>query len=110
MLSQPVTNFSVPVALNWNEHSAGSAVTTTGDAASAASSFGLAKWVSPAKIGKYVIAAMAKPAIMIGLRPILSDSQPNRMKHGVPIASEIAIMICASVAGTLMVCVRKNSA
>src|SRR5215204_5766970 len=40
---------------------------------------------------------------MIGLRPILSDSQPNRMKHGVPIASEIAIMICESTAGTFSV-------
>src|SRR3954464_5996406 len=110
MRSQPVVNVSVPVALNWNEHSAGSAVTVTGDAASAFSSFGLAKCVRPWKIGKYVIAAIAKPAIMIGLRPILSDSQPNRMKHGVPIASEIAIMVCSAGAGTLMVWVRKNSA
>ena len=39
--------------------------------------------------------ASAKPASMIGLRPILSDSQPNRMKPGVPSASAIAIMICA---------------
>ena len=31
MRSQPVVNVSVPVALNWNEHSAGSVVTTTGD-------------------------------------------------------------------------------
>ena len=52
MMSQPVVNFSVPVALNWNEHSLGSAVTVTGAVASACSSFGLAKWVMPWKMGK----------------------------------------------------------
>ena len=36
-MSQPVVNFSVPVALNWNEHSAGSAMTVTGAASSAVS-------------------------------------------------------------------------
>src|SRR4029079_1445664 len=99
-MSQPVVNFSVPVALNWNEHSLGSAMTVTGEDASAASSFGLAKWVIPLKIGKYVTAAIRKPAIMIGLRPTLSDNQPNRMKQGVPIRSATAIMICESTAGT----------
>ena len=29
--------------------------------------------------------------MMIFLRPILSDSQPNRMKNGVPIASAAAM-------------------
>ena len=47
---------------------------------------------------------------MIGLRPILSDSQPNRMKPGVATASAIAIMIQALVLGTFKVCVRKNNA
>jgi hypothetical protein len=47
---------------------------------------------------------------MIGLRPILSDSQPNRMKKGVPIKSATAIRICAVTAGTFSVCVRKNKA
>jgi len=47
---------------------------------------------------------------MIGLRPIRSDSQPNRMKNGVPSASAIAIMILAVTAGTFRVCVRKKSA
>jgi hypothetical protein len=47
---------------------------------------------------------------MIGFLPILSESQPNRMKHGVPMTSAIAIMICAVTPGTLSVCVRKNSA
>jgi hypothetical protein len=50
--SHGVVNFSVPVALNWKEHLAGSAVTVTGAAAKACSSFGLAKWVIPWKIGK----------------------------------------------------------
>ena len=109
-MSQPVVNFSVPVALNWKEHSEGSVITVTGDDTSAVSSFGLAKWVMPLKIGKYVTAASRKPARMIGLRPILSDSQPNRMKAGVPSASATTIMICAVMAGTLMVWVRKNSA
>ena len=45
-------NLAVPTGLNWNEHSAGSAVTVTGALASARSSFGLAKWVSAVKIGK----------------------------------------------------------
>ena len=40
---------------------------------------------------------------MIGLRPILSDSQPNTMKNGVPSSSEIAIRICAVTAGTFSV-------
>ena len=33
--------------------------------------------------------------MMMGLRPILSDSQPNTTKKGVPITSDSAIMICA---------------
>ena len=109
-MSQLVVNFSVPVALNWNEHSAGSAITVTGEEASAVSSFGLAKCVMPLKIGKYVSAASRKPARMIGLRPILSDSQPKMTKPGVPSASATTIMICAVTPGTLRVWVRKNSA
>lgn len=41
-MSQEVVNFEVPTGLNWNEHSSGSAVTTTGAAAIASSSAGLA--------------------------------------------------------------------
>ena len=37
---------------------------------------------------------------MIGLRPILSDSQPKKMKPGVAIASAMTIRICAVTAGT----------
>ena len=47
---------------------------------------------------------------MIGLRPTLSESHPNRMKNGVPINNPTAIRICAVTAGTLSVWVRKNSA
>ncbi len=48
--------------------------------------------------------------MMIGLRPILSDSQPKKMKNGVPITSAPAISRLAVVASTFSVCVRKNSA
>ncbi len=33
--------------------------------------------------------------MMIGLRPILSESQPKKMKKGVPIKSDSAIMMFA---------------
>src|SRR3954467_4446946 len=48
--------------------------------------------------------------MMIGLRPILSDSAPNTMKKGVPIASEAAMNRLAVVASTLAIVVMKNSA
>ena len=51
-MSHEVVNLATPTGLNWNEHSLGSAMTVTGAEASAASSFGLAKWVRPWKIGK----------------------------------------------------------
>jgi len=57
-----------------------------------------------------VTTASAQPSMMIGLRPILSDSAPNTMKNGVPISSEIAIMMFAVDASTFSACVRKNSA
>jgi hypothetical protein len=44
-MSHEVVKLSVPVSLSWNEHSLGSAMTVTGEEASAASSVGLAKWV-----------------------------------------------------------------
>ena len=44
------------------------------------------------------------------MRPILSDSQPKKMKNGVPIANATAIMICAVMASTFSVWVRKNNA
>ena len=85
-MSHEVVKFSVPVSLSWNEHSAGSAMTVTGDAASAASSAGIGEVRDALEDREVGHAASRKPAIMIGLRPILSDSQPNRMKHGVPIS------------------------
>jgi hypothetical protein len=39
--------------------------------------------VSAPNSGKYVNAASAHPVRMIGLRPILSDSQPKITKKGV---------------------------
>ena len=45
-MSQDEVNLDVPTGLNWNEHSSGSAITTTGPAI-ACSQRGLAKWVSP---------------------------------------------------------------
>lgn len=48
--------------------------------------------------------------MMMGLRPILSDSAPKITKNGVPISSAIAIMMLAVLASTFSVCVRKNSA
>src|SRR6478752_4503293 len=102
-MSQEVVNLATPTGLNWNEHSLGSAITVTGADASAASSLGLVKCVRPWKIGKYVTTANAKPARMIGLRPILSDSQPKMMKNGVPSSSAVAIRICAVTGGTFTV-------
>src|SRR5262249_38037398 len=45
---------------------------------------------------------------MIGLRPIRSDNAANRIKHGVPIASATATMICAVTPATFRVWVRKK--
>ena len=48
---------------------------------------------------------------MIGLRPILSDSQPKKMKNGVPISSDDRDQdVAPSWPSTLSVWVRKNSA
>ena len=38
--------------------------------------------------------------MMMGLRPILSESLPNRMKNGVPINSASAIMMSAVLPST----------
>ena len=48
--------------------------------------------------------------MMMGLRPILSDSVPNTTKKGVPSISEMAIQMLALEASTLSTEVRKNSA
>ena len=48
--------------------------------------------------------------MMIGLRPILSDSVPKMTKNGVPSSSATAIIRLAVVASTLALVVRKNSA
>jgi len=51
-MSQEEVKLAVPVGLNWNEHSAGSAITTTGDFSSAASRVGFTRPVSAWKRGK----------------------------------------------------------
>ena len=56
-----------------------------------ASRAGLTLWVRALKSGKYVSAAIRQPAMMIYLRPILSESQPKKMKNGVPMSSEMPI-------------------
>ena len=48
--------------------------------------------------------------MMIGLRPMRSESVPNTTKNGVPSTSDAAIIHCALVASTLSTLVRKNSA
>jgi hypothetical protein len=47
---------------------------------------------------------------MIFSRPILSDSQPKKMKNGVPRSSEIAISVYVVRKSTRSVISRKNSA
>ena len=47
---------------------------------------------------------------MIGLRPILSDSQPNRMNPPVPSASDQATSRLPVKPSTFSTAVRKNSA
>ena len=47
---------------------------------------------------------------MIGLRPILSDSQPKKMKNGVPSSSAMAIRMLVSAPSTFSIFSRKNRA
>ena len=91
--------------MNWKEHSLSSTVTLAGDLAIAFSRAGLAKCVKPLKIdtgvfGMYVMIASKRPAIMIGLRPILSDKLPKKIKNGVPITKEAAISRLAVLGST----------
>ncbi|MDT4866863.1 hypothetical protein FQZ97_1017440 [compost metagenome] len=51
-----------------------------------------------------------QPAMMIFLRPILSERLPKKMKNGVPSSREPAISRLAVCASILSVCSRKNSA
>src|SRR4051794_32799557 len=90
-VSQGAVKTRVPTGLNRSPHSAGSDTTSTFVLSIAFSSAGLALVVIMRKIGKKVSAAIRQPARMIGLRPILSDSAPNRMKKPVPNSSAPAI-------------------
>ena len=79
-MSQDEVKTRVPTGLKRLPQSAGSAVTLTATDACACASAGLARSVIILKIGKVAKAAIRQPASMIGLRPILSDSQPNTTK------------------------------
>lgn len=51
-----------------------------------------------------------QPAITIDLRPMRSESQPNTMKNGVPIARAAAMIRFAEVASTCRTRSKKNNA
>ena len=54
--------------------------------------------------------ARAQPAMMIPLRPILSESTPKTMKKGVPTRSEAPMRMLAWVGSTFRILVRKKRA
>ncbi|MNY15057.1 hypothetical protein D3C86_1482540 [compost metagenome] len=54
--------------------------------------------------------ARTRPAMMIGLRPILSESQPKITKKLVPRMSAAATMMLADCPSTFRMLCRKNSA
>src|SRR4051794_15806793 len=110
MSHDEVKSISRAIGLPWNEHCFGSAVTVTLLAFCAAASAGLAYSSSIGNTLKYVTAAIRQPAMMMGLRPILSDREPNTRKKGVPISSEAAISKLAVVTSTLAMVVMKNRA
>src|SRR3546814_11200284 len=72
------SNLFLPIGSNWNEHSASYATTVTGAFSTAAASAGLAAWVSALNIGNSVTVAIRHEVMMIGLRPSLSLSQPQK--------------------------------
>src|SRR3546814_2794225 len=74
------SNLFLPIGSNWNEHSASYATTVTGAFSTAAASAGLAAWVSALNIGNSVTVAIRHDVMMIGLRPILSLSQPKKTR------------------------------
>src|SRR5689334_11813321 len=78
-VSQGAVNTRVPTGLNRSPQPAGSATTSTLVASIAFSSAGLALLEIILKMGMKVKAAIRQPPRMIGLRPILSDSEPNTM-------------------------------
>src|SRR5690606_21530078 len=106
-MSQEVVNFAVPTGLNWNLQSPGAAVTVARTFCWAAASVGLAAQVSALNSGNVVRIARTKPAMMIGLRPIRSDSQPKTTKKIEPMASAMAIMMLTDQASTFSTLVRK---
>ena len=93
-----------------NEHSSGSALTTTLLLACSPARLGLAAHVSMLNAGKYVSTLNKQPAMMIIFRPLLSDRAQNTVKSGVPITSEIAIKMFALALSSLSAPVIKSSA
>ncbi|MNL56616.1 hypothetical protein D3C87_1801210 [compost metagenome] len=55
-------------------------------------------------------AAISRPAMIIGLRPILSDSPPKMTKNGVPRKRAMATMMLADSRSTFSTFCRKNRA
>ena len=110
MSQELVKSTSRAIGLPWNEHWAGSTVTVILAVFWAAASLGLAASVSAPNSGKYVTTARARPAMMMGLRPILSDSVPNTTKNGVPMISDTATRMLAVEPSTFSTFCRKNSA
>src|SRR3569833_2732919 len=110
MAHDVVKSISRASGLPWNEHVDGSAVTVTLLAFCAAASAGFADSSRSGNTLKYETAAIRQPAMMIGLRPILSESAPKITKKGVPMASEAAISRLAVVVSTFAIVVRKKSA
>ena len=54
--------------------------------------------------------ASKQPAMMMGFRPILSDSQPKNTKPGVASARAMAVKMLVVALSTFSVRSRKNSA
>src|SRR3546814_4109391 len=95
------SNLFLPIGSNWNEHSASYATTVTGAFSTAAASAGLAAWVSALNIGNSVTVAIRHDVMMIGLRPILSLSQPKKTKVGVEMMSAMTSRLLAVAPSTL---------
>src|SRR3954471_5367650 len=90
-VSQGDVNTRVPTGLNRSPQPAGSATTSNLVDSMAFSSAGLALVEIMREIGEKVSGASRQPARRIGLRPILSDSQPTTMKKPVPNNNDQAI-------------------
>jgi hypothetical protein len=110
MSQAEVKSTSRAIGLPWNEQVFGSALTVICALAWALARSGLAalgQRLEQREVGQH---RQQQPAMMIGLRPILSDSVPKTTKNGVPISSDAAIRMLAVALSTFSTLVRKNSA